>query len=42
MTKILEKVIGECQHTFMGGRQILNTILIVNEVVDNLVGKKMK
>lgn len=40
MTKVLDKVIGECQHAFAGDKQILDTALIANEVVDELVNKK--
>lgn len=36
MTSVLDKVIGKSQHALVSGRQILDTALIVNEVVDEL------
>lgn len=36
MAKVMQMVIGECQHAFAVDRQILNTALITNEVVDSL------
>lgn len=40
MAKVLNKVIGEAQHAFVSGRQILDAGLITNEVVDDLVNRK--
>lgn len=40
MTTVLGKVIGERQHVFLGGRQILDAALIVNKVVDELIFRK--
>lgn len=37
MSKVMDKVISKCQHTFVEGRQILDVVLMVNEVVDNLL-----
>lgn len=35
MIEVLYKVIGECPHVFMEGRQIIDVVLVANEVVDN-------
>lgn len=42
MAKIIDKLIEDCQHAFVGGRQILDAELIDNEVVDKLVNSKME
>lgn len=33
----MSNMADECQHTFVGGRKILDVALIVNKVVDNRV-----
>lgn len=38
--KVINKVIGDTQHAFFNGRQILNATFIANEVVDELTYKK--
>lgn len=38
--KVLGKVIGESQHAFLDGRQIMDIVLVANEVVDELVSNK--
>lgn len=38
--KMLEETIGENQHVFVNGRQILDAAMVANEVVDNLVDNK--
>lgn len=40
MSRVLRSVIGESQHVFVEGRQIMDVVLAVNEVVDDLVGNK--
>lgn len=41
LSKVIGEIIGECQHAFMGGRQILEAIMVVNTLVDELIsGKK--
>lgn len=35
MAKVIDKAIGDCQDTFVGGWQILNTTLIANKVIDD-------
>lgn len=40
MVKRLGKVIKECQHTFIKGRQIMDAALVANEVVDDLLSTK--
>lgn len=41
-SKVLGKIIGECQHTLVGGKQILNAVMAGNEVVDELYQTKKK
>lgn len=36
LSKVLNQIIGGCQHTFVFGRQILDAILISNEIVDDI------
>lgn len=36
MTKEMDKVVEESQHAFVDGRQIMDTALVVNKVVDDL------
>lgn len=40
LSQVLGEVIGECQHAFVEGRQILDAIMSANEVVDDLVACK--
>lgn len=40
MPKGTNKAKVECQHSFVGGRQILHTVLVANKVVDNLLDRK--
>lgn len=37
MTKMIDKVVGECQHIFVERRYIMNVALVANKVVDNLI-----
>lgn len=34
MVKVTKKMVGECQYTYVGGRQILDATLIANEIVN--------
>lgn len=38
MASVLRNVIGESQHAFVDGHQIVDAILVANEVVDDIVG----
>lgn len=40
MASVLDKIIGECQHAFVGNRQILDVVLNANEVVDEILSSK--
>lgn len=40
LSKVLGEIIGECQHTFVGGRQILDAVIPVNKVEDDLNSEK--
>lgn len=40
LSKILGEVIRECQHAFVGDRQILDTVMAANETVDDLMAAK--
>lgn len=41
LARVLGDIIGESQHAFVEGRQILDAVMAANEVVDDLlVGKK--
>lgn len=37
LVKVLGEIIGDCQHTFVGCRQILDAVLAANETVDELM-----
>lgn len=36
LSKVLEKVISENQSAFIGGRQILNRIIVLNEIIHEI------
>lgn len=40
LVKVMEEIIGEYQHVFVGSRQILDAVLVVNETVDDLMNSK--
>lgn len=40
LSKVLGEVIGDCQHAFVGGRQILDAVIAANETVDDLLKNK--
>lgn len=40
LSRVLGEIIGESQHAFMEGRQLLDTVMATNEVVDDLVASK--
>lgn len=37
MVKVMDKMVGECQNTFVEERQILDAVPMTNEVVDDLL-----
>lgn len=39
---VLGEVIGECQHAFVEGRQILEAVMAANEVVDCFFRKQKR
>lgn len=39
---MLGEVIWESKHKFVEGRQILDVVMVVNELMDDLVGNKRK
>lgn len=40
LTNVMGLVIGENQHAFVEGEQIMDAVMVANEVVDNFVGNK--
>lgn len=42
MSKVMDKVVGKCQHASIGDRQVLDVALITNEVVEALMHKRRK
>lgn len=40
LVKVLGEIIGDCQHAFVGGRQILDAVFAANETVDELSNNK--
>lgn len=40
MSKVLGKIIGKNLNAFVKGRQILNSVMIASDIVDELVGQK--
>lgn len=37
LSKVLHYIISNCQHAFVNGRQIINAICIVNEIVGEII-----
>lgn len=42
MARVMEKVMGEYQHAFVGARQILDAALLADEIVDELKHKNLE
>lgn len=42
MTKVMDKLIGECQHAIVEERQVMDTTLVDNEVVDKLLSRNIE
>lgn len=42
LSRILGEVIGDCQHAFVEGHQILEIVMAANEVADDLISGKKK
>lgn len=42
LSMVLEKVIGEFQHTFIEGRQILDAVMVTSKIADEVVGSRKK
>lgn len=39
MANVMGRVVGECQHPFVEGRQILDVALVASKIVDDLLHK---
>lgn len=42
LSRVLESIISEQQSTFIGGRQILDSVVILNETIEDIKKKKRK
>lgn len=42
LARVIDMVVGECQHAYVDGRQILDAAIIANEVVDELIYRERK
>lgn len=40
LANVLGELIGDCQHAFVGGRQIMDAVMATNETVDHLLFNK--